>query len=139
ADIRVMLGDARISLAKEAPRSFDLLILDAFSSDSIPVHLITRQALQLYSRVLEPDGVLAFHISNRYIDLEPVIGDLAGDAGLVALTQDDVNVSDAEQRAGKSQSHWVVMAGAEAELGALARDARWSRLRPREHAVVWSD
>ena len=139
ADIGVVLGDARISLAKEPPRSFDLLILDAFSSDSIPVHLITRQALQLYSRVLEPDGVLAFHISNRYIDLEPVIGDLAGDAGLVALTANEITVTDADQRAGKSASHWVLMAGSNADLGALTRDARWSRLRPRPTPVVWSD
>src|SRR5205823_15036304 len=100
SDIRIVLGDARVSLGREPPRSVDLLILDAFSSDSIPVHLITREALQLYARVLEPGGVLAFHISNRYIDLEPVIGDLAGDAGLAALTQDDVHVPDAELRAG---------------------------------------
>ena len=103
------------------------------------MHLITRQALRLYSRVLEPDGILAFHISNRYIDLEPVIGDLAGDAGLVALTEDEVTISDTEQRAGKSQSHWVVMAGSNADLGALTRDTRWSRLRPRSSPVVWSD
>src|SRR5205085_4878403 len=121
ADMRIVLGDARISLGKEPAHSFDLLILDAFSSDSIPVHLITRQALQLYARVLEPNGVLAFHISNRYIDLEPVIGDLAADAGLVALTQDNVDVSDAEIRGGKSPSHWVVMAGPNADLCALTR------------------
>jgi SAM-dependent methyltransferase len=139
ADVRIVLGDARISIAKEAPRSFDLLILDAFSSDSIPVHLITRQALELYSRVLEPNGVLVFHISNRYIDLEPVIGDLAGDAGLVAFTEDDAKLSEAEVRDGKSQSHWVVMAGSNADLGPLTRDPRWSRLLPRARPVVWTD
>src|SRR5262249_25243266 len=96
ADVRIVLGDARISIAREPPRSFDLLILDAFSSDAIPVHLITREALRLYARVLEPNGVLVFHISNRYINLEPVIGDLAADAGLVAFTEDDVKLSAAE-------------------------------------------
>ena len=139
ADVRVALGDARMSLAKEPPRSFDLLILDAFSSDAIPVHLITRQALQLYSRVLEPNGVLVFHISNRYIDLEPVVGDLAADAGLVALTENETKISPADEQAGKSPSHWVVMAGANADLGSLARDPRWSRLEPRAQPVVWSD
>jgi SAM-dependent methyltransferase len=139
ADVRIVLGDARISIAKEPPRSYDLLILDAFSSDAIPVHLITRQALQLYSRVLEPNGVLVFHISNRYIDLQPVIGDLAADAGLVALTENETTLTPADEQAGKSPSHWVVMAGATADLGALSRDPRWTRLEARPNPVVWSD
>ncbi len=139
ADVRVVLGDARISITREAARSFDVLILDAFSSDSIPVHLITRQALQLYERVLEPNGIMIFHISNRYIDLEPVIADLASDAGLVALTEDEVNVPEADQRAGRSPSHWVVIAGANADLGALTRDPRWVRLAAKPHGPIWSD
>jgi SAM-dependent methyltransferase len=139
ADVGIVLGDARISLAKEPPRSFDLLILDAFSSDAIPVHLITRQALQLYARVLEPNGVLVFHISNRYIELEPVIGDLAADAGLAAFTENETRISAEDERAGKSPSHWVVMAGATADLGAITRDLRWSRLNPRPQPIVWSD
>jgi len=139
ADIRIVLGDARMSLAREPERSFDLLILDAFSSDAIPVHLITRQALQLYTRVLEPNGVVVFHISNRYIDLEPVIGDLAADAGLVAFTGNETKISAAEELAGSSPSHWVVMAGAHADLGALTCDPRWARLSGRPKPVVWSD
>ena len=67
------MGDARLSLEREAPENFDVLAVDAFSSDSIPVHLLTSQAMALYFRHLSPDGILAVHISNHYLDLEPVL------------------------------------------------------------------
>ena len=69
----VVLGDARLSLEREAPQNYDILAVDAFSSDSIPVHLLTREAMALYFRHLKPGGVLAVHISNRFINLEPVL------------------------------------------------------------------
>lgn len=69
----IILGDARLTLAKEKPGSFDYLVVDAFSSDSIPVHLLTREALELYLSRLAPDGILALHISNRHLDLAPVV------------------------------------------------------------------
>ena len=69
----IVLGDARLQLEREAPQQFDVLVVDAFSGDSVPVHLLTRQAFQLYFRHLKPDGVLAVHITNRYLDLRPVI------------------------------------------------------------------
>ena len=69
----VAMGDARLSLEKEPPENFDVLAVDAFSSDSIPVHLLTREAMDLYFRHLKPDGILAVHISNRYLDLQPVV------------------------------------------------------------------
>jgi spermidine synthase len=69
----VVLGDARLSLEREAPQNFDVLAIDAFSGDSIPVHLLTREAFALYFRHLKPSGVLAVHISNRYLDLKPVV------------------------------------------------------------------
>jgi len=72
AQIEIVLGDARLSLESQAPQQFDLLAVDAFSSDAIPVHLLTQEAMALYLRHLRPDGVLAVHISNRYIDLAPV-------------------------------------------------------------------
>jgi SAM-dependent methyltransferase len=73
AKLEVAMGDARLSLEREAPENFDVLAVDAFSSDSIPVHLLTREAVSLYFRHLKPDGILAVHISNRYLDLEPVL------------------------------------------------------------------
>ena len=75
--VQVVLGDARLSLEKEPPQHFDLLALDAFSSDAIPVHLLTREAFDVYERHLNPDGILAVHISNHYLDLEPVVVNLA--------------------------------------------------------------
>jgi hypothetical protein len=84
AQIRVALGDARLSLAAEAPQGFNVIVVDAFSGDAIPVHLLTREALALYRRHMQPDGVVAFHVSNQYIDLEPVVASIAADAGLSA-------------------------------------------------------
>src|SRR5207247_1962837 len=71
ARVELVLGDARLSLANEPDRKYGLIVLDAFSSDAIPVHLLTREALQLYFAKLEDDGILALHVSNRYLDLHP--------------------------------------------------------------------
>jgi hypothetical protein len=101
ADARVVLGDARLKLREVASGRFDLLVLDAYSSDAIPVHLMTREAVALYIQKLAPDGVLAFHISNRHLDLEPMLGNLLREAGLVALAQTDARISTRESEEGK--------------------------------------
>jgi SAM-dependent methyltransferase len=92
AKVDVAMGDARLSLEREAPENFDVLAVDAFSSDSIPVHLLTLEAMLLYFRHLRPDGVLAVHISNRYLDLEPVLAGETLETGKMARvvdTEDD--------------------------------------------------
>lgn len=137
-DARLMLGDARLALAA-ADERYDLIVLDAYSSDSIPVHLITREALQLYLAHLEPGGVLAFHISNIYLDLKPVLGGLAADAGLAARSRDDLAPSAAEQARGKSASQWVLMARVPADLGSLADDSAWQPLAAPAGRAVWTD
>jgi hypothetical protein len=86
AQTDVVLGDARLSLAAETPQHFNVIAVDAFSGDAIPVHLLTREALALYRRHLEPGGIIAFHVSNLYIDLEPVVVGIASNAGLHALS-----------------------------------------------------
>jgi SAM-dependent methyltransferase len=121
----VVLGDARLRLREAPDRSYDLLILDAFSSDAIPMHLLTREALRVYRGKLAPGGILAFHISNRYIDLAPALGALARDAGLVCRVRDDTALDPAEKQAGKTPSRWLVMAARESDLSGLADDARW--------------
>jgi spermidine synthase len=71
-DKDVLMGDARLTMEKQEPPNYDVLVIDAFSSDAIPVHLLTREVMQLYFKLLKPDGVLAVHISNRYLDLAPI-------------------------------------------------------------------
>jgi spermidine synthase len=85
-DARIVLGDARLTLADEPAATFDYLLIDAFSSDSIPVHLLTKEALQLYVSRLKPDGLLVFHISNKHLELKSVVAALAADAGLAVKT-----------------------------------------------------
>jgi SAM-dependent methyltransferase len=79
------LGDARLQLEREPPQAFDVLVIDAFSSDAIPVHLITQEAMAVYLRHLKPDGAIVFHVTNRYLRLPPVVQQLAHDAGLMAM------------------------------------------------------
>jgi SAM-dependent methyltransferase len=96
---RVVLGDARLSLREEATGTYDALILDAFSSDAIPAHLITLEALREDIRVLRPDGLLVVHVSNRYYDLSPAIGAAGAELGLAVLER-RYSPTDAEGRAG---------------------------------------
>jgi hypothetical protein len=79
------LGDARLSLEKEKPQNFDVLVVDAFSGDSIPVHLLTKESFELYRRHLTPDGILAVHVSNKHLALAPVVERLATSMGLATL------------------------------------------------------
>ncbi|HLE42832.1 MAG TPA: fused MFS/spermidine synthase [Methylomirabilota bacterium] len=137
--VRVALGDARLSLAAAAPGAYDLLILDAYSSDAPPLHLITREALALYVAKLAPGGVLVFNISNRHMDFEPVLANLAGEAGLTAVVQDDPVVSDEDYARGKRPSEWVVMAHQPADLAPLAGDPRWRLARGEPGAAIWTD
>jgi hypothetical protein len=130
----IVLGDARLSLARTRA-TYDLLVLDAFSSDAIPAHLVTREALALYLNRLSPDGVIAFHISNRYLDLQPVLGALAAERRLVARVQLHNPTSDA---AGARSSMWVIIARTAAALGPLAADSRWNDLTTRSDRV-WTD
>ncbi len=78
---RIVLGDARLSLARSPSQSLDVLVIDAFSSDSVPMHLLTREALGVYGKAIQSDGILLFHISNRYLDLRPVIAEIAERGG----------------------------------------------------------
>ncbi|MCL4503973.1 MAG: fused MFS/spermidine synthase, partial [Deltaproteobacteria bacterium] len=136
AKVKVVLGDARLSLQAAPPAQYNLFILDAFSSDAIPLHLVTREALGLYLSKLKNEGVLAFHISNRYLDLKPVLANLAQDAGLACLVQDDRDLTAAGDF--KVGSIWVVMARQPQILAPLAADHRWQPL-PGNGAPMWTD
>lgn len=103
ATIEIALGDARLNLEREKPQQFDVLAIDAFSSDSIPVHLITQEALDIYMRHMKPDGVVAFHVSNRFLNLKPVVQMMAEQRGLnVAWVRDSYED-------GSTSSDWVLV------------------------------
>jgi SAM-dependent methyltransferase len=103
AKIEIALGDARLNLEREPVQNFDVLAIDAFSSDSIPVHLITLEALQIYEKHMKPGGVIAFHVSNRFLDLKPVVQQLAEKRGLhVAWVHDTYED-------GGTSSDWILL------------------------------
>ena len=139
ADAPIVLGDARLSLRNAPTGAYDLIILDAYSSDAIPIHLITREALALYRQKLAPGGAIAFHISNLYFDLAPVLTTLANDAGMSARRMHDSPISAADDSLGKWASEWVVAARDSADFGALLRDPRWVTDRRNATVPVWTD
>jgi hypothetical protein len=132
----VVLGDARLSLADAPDAEYGIIVADAFSSDAIPVHLMTREAVDLYFDKLQSDGVLLMHISNRHLEIEPVLGNVAQDAGLVCRAQYD---QENESTPGKFISHWVMMSREEGALGSMADDARWSSCETNPDSPVWTD
>ena len=138
-DTKVVLGDGRLSLEKVTDGHFDLLIMDAFSSDSVPIHLITREALALYMRTLKTDGVLVFNISNRNMDFSRVLGNLAQDAGLVGRFQHYVSGDLDYRKTYKVDSIWVVIARDNVSLAPFDGDDRWRPLPTDPDAGLWSD
>jgi hypothetical protein len=139
AELRPVVGDARISLARETEARFDLLVLDAFSSDAVPVHLLTREAIKLYRRRLNSQGVLALHISNRFLDLESVVSALAHDAGMQALSWADLAVSDEQRRAGRLPSHWMVLTDEPGVAAALSAAGGWRYVEGATDGPLWTD
>ena len=137
--IDVVIGDGRKGIEAARPASFDLVILDAFSSDSVPAHLLTQEAVDAYLSRIRPGGIVALHISNRYLDLEPVIGRLAAERGLVALTNRNVNISEADALKGRMPSQWVVMARDETPLGGVRGIAGWRSLVQPPNLQPWTD
>ena len=128
-------GDARISLTREAPQNFDLLVIDAFSGDAIPIHLLTTQAMAVYRRQLAPGGILAFHVSNQYLDLTPEIGVLAAASGMEARVVDTPPQADR----GEYRATWVLVTS---NAGFLSRPqiAAFAREIPaRVDVRAWTD
>jgi len=137
--IDVVIGDARLSLAKQPHRHFDLLVLDAFSSDAIPTHLLTLEAIELYYSKIAQDGLVLVHVSNRYMELAPILDRLAHRLNLVALIRNDFHSTIEEQREGKSASRWIVMAGQREALESFLADRRWHHLDGSLGGDLWTD
>ena len=139
--VRLEMGDARIrmeAVRKERPgERYDLIVVDAFSSDAIPVHLLTREALRLYFDMLKVGGLLVLHLSNRYLSLEPVVANLAEEARLEGVIWSD----DAPAIDGATSSTWAVLARTREALGNMARDEKWNaeKLEVDPRVGVWTD
>jgi tetratricopeptide (TPR) repeat protein len=141
-DVEIVPGDARLSLVRGPNRQYDLLVVDVFNSDSVPTHLLTREALKIYlgragdkGGCLAEKGVLAIHISNRYLDLAPVVGRLAEGEAVEARICVDHDVTGVF---GKSGSTWVVLARKAEDLGSLALSPEWANLQG-GGSRLWTD
>jgi len=134
-DATIVRGDARLRLARAADGTFDIIILDAFGSDAIPVHLMTREAFELYRSKLAAGGTLLIHITNNWLDLEPVIADHAVRLGFTSLIRRD-NVTPAPERV---PSDWVVLTRDETLSDALRAGVGWVPLRARQGFRPWTD
>jgi hypothetical protein len=139
AEWEVVLGDGRLSIAGADRGQFDLIVVDAYGSDAVPVHMITREAVELFAGKLAPDGVIAFHISNQFLDLEPVLGGIAESLGYEALVRDDNAITPGEQARGRVASTWAAVAPRPRTLEPLRRRGTWRALRLRPGAKVWTD
>lgn len=139
AEVQVVLGDARLRLREAPDNTYGLLVLDAFTSDAIPVHLLTREAISEYLTKLRPGGLLAFHISNQFIDFEPVLANIAVETGCVAYIQADERLLPEESKRGKNPSRWVVLASSVESLERLLASGRWQPCKPQPNLGVWTD
>lgn len=135
AQIDIVLGDARLRLREQPSGRFDFLAVDAFTSDAIPMHLLTREAFQLYMDKLKPDGILMVHISNRYLELGPVVGNVAAELGLTARRCNRTW----EREPGEYASEWVAVVRHLDRLGELLDDERWEEIPAEPRVGVWTD
>jgi len=140
----VRIGDGRAELARAPDGAYDVIVLDAFSSDAIPVHVMTREAVALYFRKLAPEGLLLAHVTNQHLDLEPVFHAIAVDLHLRGRSKIDDAISIQEMEQGKDGSHWIVLARSEASFAAIAADPAWLPVplhpeAPPDRRFLWTD
>jgi spermidine synthase len=132
-------GDGRLGLAAAPDSSYDLIVIDAFSSDAIPIHLMTLEAIAMYRERLKPGGVIAFHISSRYFDLQPVLTRAASALEMTPILRDDNAMTKQLFSEVKRESMWLAMARKPEDLGSLMRNTNWQRLSPNPLAPLWTD
>jgi SAM-dependent methyltransferase len=139
AKVNVVLGDGRLSMLKAPQNYYDLIVLDAFTSDAIPLHLLTLEALKVYLSRLAPDGILLFHLSNRYLNLEPVVARLIGATRLTGLIRANLNLPQKDLDAGGNPSIWATAVRQQGSLGQLPANPRWRPLRIQSEVALWTD
>lgn len=135
----IVLGDGRLTINQAPAEHYNLIILDAFSSDAIPVHLLTKEALATYRAKLKEDGLLVFHISNRFLDLEPLMRGLAAELKLQCLVKKDLTIATAEQELGKQPSIYAVMGTSQSSMDRLENLNGWQPPSSDRPGLVWSD
>jgi spermidine synthase len=133
----IILGDGRLEIAKTEEGRYGFIVVDTFSSDSIPVHILTREALAVYISKLAKGGIMAFNISNRHLNLAPVMANLAKDAGFIALTKENLTTAKTPLL---SSSRWVLMARTLDDFRGLQKDdTNWKLLDDTENFAIWTD
>ncbi|WP_419814068.1 spermidine synthase [Glacieibacterium sp.] len=141
-DLRIVLGDARLTLAAAAPAGLDVLAVDAFSSDAIPLHMVTREAFRVYGRALQRDGVLLLHISNRYLELEPVVAAIAKAEGWTARVHDYTAPKNQPRGVQFTNSSWIVLTRSPQHMDAVVAatpPGSWRPLLEQPGLTAWSD
>jgi spermidine synthase len=141
--VRIVLGDARLSLQRQPANSIDALAVDAFSSDAVPMHLLTREALRVYGRAVQRDGLVLFHISNRYLDLKPVVADIAAREGWTGAVLEYVPTEE-EEILNATLSVWIALSRNPATIDRLVQlsgedSMNWTTLETRPGFAGWSD
>jgi hypothetical protein len=134
ARIEIVQGDARLSLEKEKPQGFDVLAVDAFSGDSVPIHLITREAVAIYLRHMNPDGIIAFHVTNTFLSLAPVVQKLAADHGLYSVL-----IHDEAKNSSLPETDWVLIAKDKRALQPEPIREAASSIKPIFGLATWTD
>ena len=133
----VTIGDGRNLIAAAPDHTWDIIFLDAYNSDAVPTHLLTLEALELYARKIKPGGVIVFHVSNRYLDIEGVVGAVARAAGVTARTMLHIPPRRQRRRKHIDASKYTIVARSAADLGRLNHDEAWTAARTAD--VVWTD
>lgn len=136
---RVILGDGRISMAAAPDHSYNVIVIDAFGSDVVPIHLLTREAMDLYRSKLASGGIIVLNVSNQYVDLQGVVAAVAHAEGMTCLARDDSNIPPGDAAAGRFASKWMVIAGPDADLSELSRTPGWAQIAPTPGAQPWTD
>ncbi|MFL5329128.1 MAG: spermidine synthase [Gemmataceae bacterium] len=146
AKLNMIMGDARLRIEEAAPNTFAVIAVDAFSSDSIPIHLLTKEAIQLYFSKLAPDGVLALHVSNRYLELDKIVARLAEDLGKSAYQWKDQDEWSDGNCAVKSRSNWIVLVNKPEHAGVLLKGTKveeegikWGKMTADPAVPLWTD
>jgi hypothetical protein len=136
----VVIGDGRLTLAEEPEGSLDLIVIDAFSSDAIPVHLLTKEAMELYWSRLSPSGAILFHISNNYLDLQPVVAAQAQATGATGfVTRMSLDLWGVDPKAGETLPMVAPVTRDPKVLAPFAADPRWKPITDEPQSRLWTD